>query len=128
MQPCSLHFLLTLDLWVRLIILACLIIDRERLALITFHEILLFVLFQAHANVSDLGKKLKGADGLGGEMSKRVEELTIELTSVHGENQKLIADLARLKAYLKELEEKNDGLGRENKQLSGMSSILIILI
>lgn len=78
--------------------------------------------------MSDLGKKLKGADGMGSELQKRVEELTVELNSVGGDNQRLVGELSRLKAILKDIEDKNDGLARENKQLSGRSYLFDLLL
>ena len=71
--------------------------------------------------MSDLGKRLKQADGLSSELQKRVDELTIEIQSSTGDNQRLLAELTRLKVLIKEVEDKNDGLARENKQLSGKS-------
>lgn len=75
---------------------------------------------QANANVNDLAKRLKQVEGLNGELQRRVDELSNELANTHGENQRLQADLTRLRVALTELQERGDGLARENKQLSGM--------
>jgi len=74
---------------------------------------------QANANVGELGKRLKQSEHAGGEFQRRIDELTVELQNSNAENQRLLPELARLRILIKEVEDKNDGLARENKQLSG---------
>lgn len=48
-----------------------------------------------------------------------MEESSGQLQNALAENQRLAAELTRSRVVIKELEEKLDGLARENKQLSG---------
>lgn len=66
----------------------------------------------------DLGKRLKQAEGANGDLSRRVEELTHDLGIANADNQRMNAELARLKVLVTDLSDKNDQLNRENKQLS----------
>jgi len=66
-----------------------------------------------------MAKRLKHAEGSTSDMQRRIDELTVQLNSAGGDNQRLQAELARLRAAVQELQDKNDALTRENKQLSG---------
>lgn len=69
--------------------------------------------------VQDLAKRLKQAEGANSDLARRVEELTHDMGNATSENNRLNAELARLKVLVNDLGDKNDQLGRENKQLSG---------
>jgi len=69
--------------------------------------------------MGDMAKRLKSAEGSSSEMQRRIDELTVQLTAAGGDNQRLQADLARLRSTAQELQDKVDALTRENKQLSG---------
>jgi len=69
-----------------------------------------------------MAKRLKHAEGSSGEMQRRIDELTVQLTTAGSDNQRLQAELARLRSTVQELQDKNDALARENKQLSGAFS------
>jgi len=53
------------------------------------------------------------------DLQRRVDELNNSLQGATGDNQRLLAELARYKASFSELETKFDVIARENKQLSG---------
>lgn len=74
---------------------------------------------QANANVNELAKRLKQYETANGDLQRRVDELNAALQSAGSENQRLTAELGRLRVTVGELQERNDGLARENKQLSG---------
>ena len=74
---------------------------------------------QANASAGDMAKRLKSAEGSSSEMQRRIDELSVQLTSAGSDNQRLQAELARLRSTVQELQDKNDALARENKQLSG---------
>jgi len=78
---------------------------------------------QANANAGDMAKRLKHAEGSSTDMQRRIDELTVQLNATGGDNQRLQAELARLRTTVQELQDKNDALARENKQLSGASSL-----
>ena len=69
--------------------------------------------------MGDMAKRLKHADGSSSDMQRRIDELTVQVTSAGSDNQRLQAELARLRTAMQELQDKNDALARENKQLSG---------
>jgi len=71
-----------------------------------------------------MAKRLKHAEGSSTEMQRRVDELTVQLNSAGGDNQRLQGELARLRTGMQELQDKNDALARENKQLSGAFLLL----
>lgn len=77
---------------------------------------------QAQANLNDLANRLKKFESANADLARRNDELTGELQNANGENGRLNAELARLKVVIGELQEKNDALARENRQLSGKSS------
>ena len=90
--------------------------------------LLIYLLFQqANANLNDLAKRLKQAETMAGDYQRRAEELQLELQNANGENQRINAELTRLRALAQELQDKNDALARENKQLSGRDSFCTIL-
>ena len=62
---------------------------------------------------------MKQAEGANGDLSRRVDELSHDLANAQSENNRLNAELNRLKALVADLTDKNDHLTRENKQLSG---------
>jgi len=66
-----------------------------------------------------MSKRLKQAEGSSVDMQRRIDELTVQLGTAGGDNQRLQAELARLRSAIQELQDKNDALARENKQLSG---------
>ena len=53
------------------------------------------------------------------ELTRRVDELNAALQSATGDNQRLQAEMARIRQSMQELQDKNDALVRENKQLTG---------
>ena len=67
----------------------------------------------------DLGKRLKAAEGSNADLSRRVDELTHDLGVANSDNQRMNAELARLRVQVSDLSDKNDGLNRENAKLSG---------
>ena len=75
--------------------------------------------WQANASAGDMAKRLKHAEGSSTDMQRRIDELTVQLNAAGGDNQRLQAELARLRTTTQELQDKNDALARENKQLSG---------
>lgn len=74
---------------------------------------------QANANLNDLAKRLKQSENLNIDLQRRVDELNNELQAANGDNQRLQAELARLRVTASELQERAEALARENKQLSG---------
>jgi len=66
-----------------------------------------------------MAKRLKSAEGSSSEMQRRIDELTVQFNSASGDNQRLQAEMARLRTAMQELQDKNDALARENKSLSG---------
>jgi len=66
-----------------------------------------------------MAKRLKAAEGSSGDMQRRIDELSVQLSTAGSDNQRLQAELARLRATVQELQDKNDALARENKQLAG---------
>ena len=74
---------------------------------------------QANGNLGQLSSRLKQSETQLVEFQKRTEELTASIQNTGGENQRLQAELLRLKALVQELQDKNDAFARENKQLSG---------
>ena len=53
------------------------------------------------------------------DLARRVEELSHDLQNANADNQRLASELARARMSLNDLQDKNDALNRENKQLSG---------
>jgi len=82
-------------------------------------QLLLCWCCQANANINDLAKRLKQSETLNIDLQRRVDELNNELQSALGDNQRLNAELARLRVTASELQDRVDALARENKQLSG---------
>ena len=78
---------------------------------------------QANANLSELAGRLKRSEQLNIDLQRRVDELSAELGAAAGVVQRLNAELARLRQALGELQDRNDSLARENKQLSGLLSL-----
>lgn len=74
---------------------------------------------QANASSGDLAKRMKHFESVNIELTRRVDELNSALQSASGDNQRLQAELARLRVTLQEFQDKNDALARENKQLTG---------
>jgi len=71
-----------------------------------------------NANYAEVCKRLKHVEHINGDLQRRIDELTNDLGNATGENQRLFGELARLRVALKELQDRNEGLVRENKQLS----------
>ena len=69
--------------------------------------------------MTELSRRLKSAEGLNGELQRRVDELTHELAGASGENQRLNLELTKIKQQYNDLQDRFDALSRENKQLSG---------
>ena len=69
--------------------------------------------------MNDMARRLKQVEGLNGELQRKVDELTHDLQQAQGDNSRLNAELARLKVVVNDLTDRNDGLARENKNLSG---------
>ena len=74
---------------------------------------------KANANVAELSKRLKHADNANADLQRRVDELTHDLQNSQSENQKMLGELTRLRAQNNDLQNRNDGLARDNKQLTG---------
>ena len=68
---------------------------------------------------SELSRQLKSYEGSSGDLQRRLDELTLELSSANGDNQKHLAELVRLNTLNSELADKNNQLARENKHLTG---------
>ena len=86
------------------------------------HFIFIHIYFRpqkAQANAADYAKRLKSAENMNADLARRVEELTHDLQNANGDNQRMSAELARLKVLVGDLQDKIDALNRENKQLSG---------
>jgi predicted nuclease with TOPRIM domain len=66
-----------------------------------------------------LAKRLKHAESSNIELQRRVDELNSALQGASGDNQRLQAELARLRVQVGEVQDKYDALARENKQLTG---------
>lgn len=77
------------------------------------------LILKANAIINDYGKRLKLAEHQRDDFQKRVEELSIELQNGNGENQKLQAEVTRLKASVSDQQAKIDQLTRDNSKLSG---------
>ena len=69
--------------------------------------------------MQDLSKRLKHAESVNGDLARRVDELERDNSGLNSENSRLNAELAKLRIIANELQDRNDNLGRENKQLSG---------
>lgn len=69
--------------------------------------------------MADLAGRLKKAEGSNADLARRNDELNNQLQAANSENGRLNAELARLKIVVQELQDKNDALARENRQLSG---------
>lgn len=72
----------------------------------------------SNANVMDLSKRLKHAEGVNADLARRVDELERENSTLNSENSRINAELAKLRVLCNDLQDRCDNLGRENKQLS----------
>lgn len=77
---------------------------------------------QANVNAGEFAKRLKQVENINIDLQRRVDELNSSLQSASGDNQRLQAELARLRVTVGEVQDKNDALVRENKQLTGQST------
>jgi len=68
---------------------------------------------------------LKHADSVNIDLQRRVDELNSALQGASGDNQRLQAELARLRVSLSEVQDKHDLLARENKQLTGQHHLIM---
>jgi len=59
------------------------------------------------------------------DLQRRVDELNSALQGASGDNQRLQAELARLRVSLSEVQDKHDLLARENKQLTGQHHLIM---
>jgi len=66
-----------------------------------------------------MAKRLKHAEGSSTDMQRRIDELTVQVNTAGSDSQRLQGEVARLRTTIQELQDKNDALARENKQLSG---------
>jgi len=62
---------------------------------------------------------LKQAEHQAAELQKRCDEVNSDLQSSNSENQRLAAELTRLKTTVSDQQSKIDALTRENNKLSG---------
>lgn len=92
--------------------------EKEKLKLQIEIRDLTVELEAANANANDLAKRLKQYENVNIELTRRVDELNSSLQSAGGDNQRLQAELARLRVSLGEVQDKYDALARENKQLT----------
>ena len=76
---------------------------------------------KANANVAELSKRLKHADSANADLQRRVDELTHDLQNSNAENQRMLGELTRQRAQNNDLQGRNDGLVRDNKQFTGIS-------
>ena len=77
---------------------------------------------QANAIINDHAKRLKHAEHQAADLQKRCDELNSDLQSSNSENQRLAAELTRLKTSVSDQQSKIDALTRDNNKLSGPSS------
>ena len=69
--------------------------------------------------INDQAKRLKHAEHQATELQKRYDELNSDLQSGNSENQRLLAELTRLKTSITDQQSKIDALTRDNNKLSG---------
>ena len=74
---------------------------------------------QANANNADLSKRLKSAEGMINDLTRRNDDLSAQNAALSGDNSRLQAELSRIKNILLELESRCDMLSRENNSLKG---------
>jgi len=74
---------------------------------------------QANANNSDLSKRLKSAEAMINDLTRRNDDLSAQNAALSGDNSRLQAELSRVKNILLELESRCDMLSRENNSLKG---------
>jgi len=76
-------------------------------------------ILQANAIINDHAKRLKQAEHQAADLQKRCDELNSDLQSSNSENQRVTAELTRLKTTVSDQQSKIDSLTRENNKLSG---------
>ena len=69
--------------------------------------------------INDYAKRLKQAEHQAAELQKRCDELTSDLQSSNSENQRVLAELTRLKTTVNDQQSKIDSLTRDNNKLTG---------
>ena len=74
---------------------------------------------QASASNAELAKRLKAAEALIGDLQRRNEDLNSQNSVLSGDNNRLMAELSRVKTILNELDSRCDVLTRENSSLKG---------
>jgi predicted nuclease with TOPRIM domain len=82
---------------------------------------MLFV--KANVIINDSAKRLKQAEHQAQDLQKRVEELSSDLQNSNNDNQRLQAELTRIKVTVNDQQAKIDSLTRENSKLSGNYSV-----
>jgi predicted nuclease with TOPRIM domain len=83
---------------------------------------------KANAIINDTAKRLKQAEHQAQDFQKRVEELSSDLQSSNNDNQRLQAELTRIKVTVSDQQAKIDSLTRENSKLSGNQSVSCALV
>jgi len=69
--------------------------------------------------INDYAKRLKQAEHQATELQKRCDELNSDLQSSNSENQRVLAELTRLKTTVNDQQSKIDALTRDNNKLTG---------
>lgn len=78
-------------------------------------------LLQANAIINDHAKRLKQAEHHAAELQKRCDELNSDLQNSNSENQRVLAELTRLKTTVNDQQSKIDSLTRDNNKLTGQT-------
>lgn len=92
--------------------------EKEKIKLTIEIRDIALELEAANGNSGELAKRLKHTETVNIDLQRRVEELSINLQGASGDNQRLQAELARLRTSLGEVQDKYDAAARENKQLT----------
>jgi len=83
---------------------------------------------EANAVVNDYAKRLKQAEHQATDLQKRCEELNSDLQNANSENQKVLAELTRLKTSVNDQQAKIDALTRDNNKLTGIVHVVVVVI
>jgi len=90
-------------------------VDRQSLAGLSL---------QANAIINEHAKRLKQAEHQAADLQKRCDELNSDLQSSNSENQRLAAELTRLKTSVNDQQAKIDSLTRDNNKLTGQTLLI----
>ena len=71
--------------------------------------------------INDYAKRLKQAEHQAADLQKRCDELSSDLQSSNSENQRVLAELTRLKTSVNDQQSKIDSLTRDNNKLTGLT-------